>query len=205
MKNRLSILILDDHTIFLKGLKVLIEETYLNCNVHTFSSINSINYFVNNFDDHTLLISDLEIPDEDIFKFFKQIRLQSNIPILVVSMHKKIVAINQSRKIGVNSYILKTDDEYLLKAIHETMMGNDFFSPSVKNLLNSSEAHNIMISEREKELIKYICGGYSNSEIAEKLFIAIETVKTHKRNIKAKLGIETNREIIDFAKKNMIV
>ncbi|MGB1040502.1 MAG: response regulator [Flavobacteriales bacterium] len=205
MKNTKSILILDDHSLFLKGLKVLIEETYEDCIIRTFSSIESLIKTVKNFDLYDLLISDMELPNENIYDLFSLVRSKSRIPILVVSMHKKIVAINQCKKIGVNGYILKSDDEYLSKAINETLLGNDFFSPTVKRLLNSAVAQNILISEREKEMIRCICKGYSNLEIAERLFISVETVKTHKRNIKSKLGLETNHEIIEFANENMII
>ena len=205
MNNELSILILDDHSLFLRGLKALIEETYENCIIHTFNSISSIKHTITDFNRYSLLISDMELPDENIYDFFSMVRENSKIPILVVSMHKKIVAINQCKKIGVNGYILKSDDNFLSKAIEETLNGKDFFSPSIERLLNSSEAQNIIISEREKEMIRCICEGYSNAEISDRLFIAIETVKTHKRNIKAKLGLETNHEIIEFARKNMII
>jgi len=205
MKNTKSILILDDHSLFLKGLKVIIEETYENSNIHTYSSISSLKSSVKDFDKYDLLISDMELPDENIYDLFSLVRSKSRIPILVVSMHKKIVAINQCKKMGINGYILKNDDNFLTKAIHETINGKEFFSPAVQRLLNSSVAQNLIISEREKEVIKHICGGYSNTEIANQLFISVETVKTHKRNIKTKLGFDTTHEIIEFARENMIV
>ena len=164
MKKQLSILILDDHSLFLRGMKALIEETYEGCTIQTYSSISGITKSIKNFNQYDLLISDMELPNENIYDLFNHVRSNSQIPILVVSMHKKIVAINQCKKIGVNGYILKNDDEYLAKAINETLSGKDFYSPTIVRLLSSSVAQNIIISDREKEMIKSICKGYSNLE-----------------------------------------
>lgn len=147
----------------------------------------------------------MELPDENIHTFFSTIRQKSKVPILVISMHKKIVEIIDCIQLGVNGYILKNDEDYLILAIQELLTGKEFYPPEIRKLLNSSETQNLLLSEREKEVLKLIALGYSNIEIANELILSKETIKTHKRNIKIKLDLKTNREIVEFCKINFII
>jgi DNA-binding CsgD family transcriptional regulator len=56
------------------------------------------------------------------------------------------------------------------------------------------------LSEREREILNFIANGVSNQEIADRLFLSVNTIETHRKNIKAKLNARTNRELIQFAR-----
>lgn len=201
---QLNIIMLDDHSLFMNGLKHILAKPF-KVNFRTFNSIKSIEHADLNYNNYDLMISDLDLPNEDIFYFFEKIKQNFTIPILVISMHQKISLIRKCDKFEVNGYILKNDDEFLLNAVCSILAGENYYSPSIKKIINSFSAQKKLLSDREEQVIKYICDGYSNQKIANFLNISIETVKTHKKNIKVKLGVSDTAELIDYAKKNIIL
>jgi len=205
MNKNKSILLLDDHTLFLYGIKHLLREKYKDYNFHSYTSVKQLINEVSSFDKFDLFISDLDVPGENVQEFLKKLREISDIPILIVSSHNKVVAIKNCQEIGVNGYILKNDEDFLIPAAEELLKGKEFYSPSVKKLLNGLVAQNLIISDREKEVIRFMCEGVSNQYIADKLGVSVETIKSHKRNVKSKLGLETTPDIIKFAKENMLI
>ena len=204
MKKQLSILLLDDHSLFLEGIKSLLKKEFTNSKIFSFSSIKQLtdsNLNYNNFD---ILISDLELPGENIFPFLKDIKNKYKLPILVISMHQKISLIKKCKTLGIDGYILKHDDEFLIEAIYNLTIGETYYSQKITHILSEFSLQTKFLSEREEDVIRCICAGESNQMIANKLFVTIETVKTHKKNIKIKLGLKETYEIIDFAKKNIL-
>ena len=179
MNKELNILLLDDHSMFLSGLIKLVEASYPNSVIGAFTSIASLKENVNDYNQYDIFISDLELPGENIFELLKDIRKSSDVPILVVTMYNKIVTINQCKKEGVNGYILKNDDEFLTNAITALLAGGEFYSPKVKQLLNSSVAQNLMFSERELDVMRLICTGNGNQTISQRLDISINPQKEY--------------------------
>ncbi len=74
-----------------------------------------------------------------------------------------------------------------------------------KILVSTDSTPNIELSEREKEILKYVAMGYTNKEIADKLFLSVHTVMTHRKNITAKLGIKTISGLTLYAILNGLV
>ncbi len=93
----------------------------------------------------------------------------------------------------------------LQQAVETTLSGGYFYSPVIESFYKKAEVELSKLSKREEQIIKLIAKGFLNKEIAEKLFISIETVKTHKKNIKLKLGAETTAQLIVYAKSNFLM
>jgi DNA-binding NarL/FixJ family response regulator len=149
-----------------------------------------------------LIISDIELPGEDTFAFLESLRNKvESLPILVVSMHKKNSVIRKCKEIGVKGYLLKDEDEQLQKAIETIINGGEYYSKAIQDFCKKTKSAFINISHREEEIIKLIAKGYSNNDIAKRLYLSIETVKTHKKNIKLKLGVNSTIEITEYANK----
>ncbi|MFY0689329.1 MAG: response regulator transcription factor [Cyclobacteriaceae bacterium] len=201
----LQILILDDHSLYSKGLEKIIQDHFSDSVIRSFSSIKRIREFAINLNDCDLLISDIELPDEDIFQFLKEVMGDfPNLPILVISMHKKLSIIRKCKQLGVQGYILKDEDQYLVQAIQETINGAEFYSPRIQAYYHELSEDLNKISEREEQIIKLICEGHSNQSIADQLHISIETIKTHKKNIKRKIGYTDISELMRYAKERML-
>ena len=205
MKNK-NIIILDDHSLFLKGMTLILKECCINFDISPYQSIKKLKSDKINFDSVDLLISDIEMPEEDTFELFAILKdKHPNLPILVVSMHKKNAVIRKCKTLGIEGYLLKDEDELLNKAIETILDGKEYYSKSIKEFYKASKTTFEKISAREEEIIKLIAAGYNNVEVAEKLNISTETIKTHKRNIRTKLDIYDNSEITEYAKQNFLL
>ena len=201
-----NIVIIDDHSLFLKGLEGLIQEEFPKSTIHCFESIDDCCKVFQNFDLIQLLISDIELPNENVFEFFKCVKKShKNLPILVITMHKKLSVIRKCKRLNINGYLLKDDDDLLHEALKEILLGKTYYSSRIEKLYRLYAKQLNTLSPREEDVSKMIGLGLSNKEIADKLFISIETVKTHKRNIKRKLGLSEHSDLIRYANEHFLI
>ncbi len=204
--NPKRVIILDDHTLFLKGMTLILKECCHSCDVYTYQSISKLKSDKLNFNNFDLLISDIELPNENSFDLFTALKQQfPKLPILVVSMHKKNAIIRKCKAIGIDGYLLKDEDEQLAEAVDTILNGGMYYSETIIDFCMQTKDKSPKLSNREEEIIKLIANGYGNSNISELLFLSTETIKTHKKNIKLKLSINTVSEIVEYAKKNYLV
>jgi len=205
MENK-KVIILDDHTLFLKGMAFILKECCASCDVFAYQSIKKLKSDKLDFNNFDLLISDIELPEEDTFELFTALRnTHPGLPILVVSMHKKSAVIRKCKALKIEGYLLKDEDEQLTKAVETIINGGNYYSNTITTFCNQAKKTLEKLSVREEEIIKLIAGGYSNQNIADKLFISVETIKTHKKNVKLKLDLSTNAEIIEYANKSFLM
>ncbi|CAN5733287.1 response regulator transcription factor [soil metagenome] len=118
---------------------------------------------------------------------------------------------------GITSYLLRDcEKEEILDAIRATSNGEQFFCGKILNevLKTNDEAlptaesvscEGLRISDREGEIIRLVAEGFTNKEIADKLFLSAHTVTTHRKNIMAKLGVNNTAGLVLFAIRNNIV
>ncbi len=151
-----------------------------------------------------------------------EVKLMANqyprIRMLVMSMYHDEKQIFRLIKAGAKGHISKdTNRTEILEAIYTLRNGYDFYAQTITSILlnsyisdddiNSSEKENRQknLSVREMEIFKLIAEGDSNRSIAEKLFISVRTVETHKNNIMKKVGLKTTVDLVKFAIKNNII
>jgi DNA-binding NarL/FixJ family response regulator len=128
------------------------------------------------------------------------------------------VTIVNALRAGVVSYIKKDCDIHeIVDSIRETAAGGRFFCGQILNTirresidvndleLTEFSCEPVNISERELEIITLIAEGYTNGEIAEKLFLSPHTVNTHRKNILQKLGVNNTAAIVMYAVKTQLV
>jgi two-component system response regulator NreC len=140
------------------------------------------------------------------------------IRILILSMHNEEEYVLGAIQAGASGFLPKQDSstELLLQAIRTVARGDDFFSPTVSKMVIKSYLSNIksqqkhpdekhvVLTNREKEILKLFAEGFSNNEIAEKLCLSVFTVKTHKNNIMLKYNFKSTVEMIKYAIRNGI-
>lgn len=140
-----------------------------------------------------------------------------DVRVLALTMHEEQGHIIQMLEAGANGYLLKnTGVDELLSALHAVVRGDSYFSNTVsatllKALTNlqekSRQRHNkdIPLSGREIEVLRLIAQESTNSEIAEKLFISIRTVDTHRRNILEKLQVKNTAGLVKYAIEKALI
>lgn len=138
--------------------------------------------------------------------------------VLILSMYRDESFILKLIKAGAKGHLSRdTDRSEILEAIYTLRNGYEFYAKTITNILLSSylsdkdidhtekESRQKDLSAREMEIFKLFAEGLSNRDIAEKLFISVRTVETHKNNIMKKINLKTTVDLVKFAIKNNII
>ncbi len=131
-----------------------------------------------------------------------------NVQILILSASKNRKQVLDLLTAGIRGYVLKEDNpEELIEAIRAVAAGDEWFSPSITTILVDSLRHkekivHINLTSREQEVLRLMVTGVGNEDIANRLYIATNTVKNHVRNIFRKLEVNTRVEAVVYALDN---
>ncbi len=210
-----KVLLIDDHQVVLESLKLLLRSINDTEVVGTLNDGRQVDTFLltNEVD---LIISDFHMPFMNGIELTLQVRRKHpKVKVLLLTMAEEAHHIREAIKIGVNGYILKkSGKEELEKAISTIINGKRYFSEAVieelaaddNEDLNNHHPNTIQhLTEREIEVLRLIAIEYSSNEIAEKLFISLSTVETHRRNLFQKLNVKSAIGLVKFAIKNGLV
>jgi DNA-binding NarL/FixJ family response regulator len=138
--------------------------------------------------------------------------------ILAITPPQSRIVISKAMENGIISYLLKDcGKDEIIEAIYSTAKGEKFFCGKILDtVLKDKEASEvtktegvscdgIKLSSREVEIIQLVAEGMSNKEIAERLFLSVHTVTTHRKNIMSKLGVNNTAGLVMFAiRQNLI-
>ena len=158
-----------------------------------------------------VLLYDVYSPDGEALEHMRIIRRQfPKINILVLSMSDLESFVLKTIKTGAKGYLSKdTTRSELLEAIYTLRNGFDYYGKSITNILlrgylnqTSNEEEQAELSGREIEVLRLLGDGMTNQEIADKLFVSIRTVESHKSNIMRKINLRTTVDLIKFAIRN---
>ncbi|TQR37383.1 response regulator [Brevibacillus brevis] len=206
----IRVLLVDDHTMIRKGLRVLLE-SYSQIKIVGESHTGNDAILKANQLKPDVVLMDLSLPNGlDGFTASKEIR-KSNplVKIVILTMHDEEIFVQEAITVGAHGYILKNSHgELLFQAIVEVYRGKYFYKTSVsQEIINQwlrSDAKTLpsVLTLREKELVRLIVLGYTNKEMADKLLISVKTVENHKTNIMQKLGLDSKHQLIQYAIKN---
>lgn len=167
-------------------------------------------------DSMQVLIMDYSSSNFSIDDIQKAIAKQPQLKVLVVTPHQAKSVMLRALDLGAISYLLKDcDREEIIQAITETAQGRKFFcgkifhslteDPSETVPMQAISCEGINVTEREAEIIRLVAEGYSNKQIADKLYLSTHTVTTHRKNIMNKLGINNTAGLVLYAVRENII
>ena len=216
---KIRILLVDDHQIILDGLKLMLEgESGIEI-CHTAANGKQALELVKKHH-HDIILTDVSMPDMSGLELAEQIQASGlSTRILMLSVHSGDEYIIRALKAGVKGFLTKQDTtrDELLKAIDNISRGEEYFSPSVEKRImkiyldqtrkntTTETAQEQSLTTRETEILKLYAEGYSNQEIADKLFISTRTVDAHKNNIMHKFKFKSTVEMLKYAIRNKLV
>jgi len=129
-----------------------------------------------------------------------------DVKVLAFSMHEEVQVIRRMLKAGASGYILKNAaHQEVLRAIETVMEGGNYYGQEVLNIMIQSISsdgdaeHEMVLSNREKEVLHFVAKEFTNQEISEKINISVRTVETHKRNLIKKLRVKNVVGLARFA------
>lgn len=161
-----------------------------------------------------IVILDISLPNiGGIENIERMQRLDKKPVILVLSAREDESSVSQAIRSGAKGYLSKSSSKEEIEfAIYALLKGQTYVTPSVTNaLLSSSGKHPIVVNPlsalttREREIMKLLCEGNHNREVAKLLHISPRTIDSHRANIMKKLSISTNAELVQMAIKSGLI
>ncbi len=130
--------------------------------------------------------------------------------ILVLTMHDDPAYLKAVLAAGGSGYVTKTADESeVLAAVRAVSQGRTYFSLSmndalIRTLLGTESApaavpSQDVLSEREREVLMLIAQGYTNQQVADRLFLSVKTIETYRSRLMSKLGFENRAQLVQYA------
>lgn len=210
---KIKIIIADSHFLSRKGLAVLLNEnsdfTLLSEALSTADLVNQAKFYKPD-----LIIIDYSSANFSIDGLQQIVRKFPKAKLLAVTELQSNEIISKGLKIGITSHLLKDcDQDEIVEAIYKTAKGEKFMCGKIVNAVVQDKSaktdeyscEGMNISEREIEIITLIAEGYSNKEVADKLFLSTHTVTTHRKNIMNKLGVNNTAGLVLFAVRENLV
>lgn len=217
MSTKLRILIADDHAVLRAGLHMLLNAEPDMVVVAEASNATQVVQKVLELKPDVVLL-DISMPGATGLELLKELRQKSpESKFLMLTMFDNEEYIRQALSWGASGYVLKqAANTELLSAIRAVGQGGTYLhqehkslffeSPAVRQSvsLEKDDSYN-KLSAREKEILALIASGYTNRQIAEKLFLSEKTIETYKSRLMVKLDLHSRTEIVRYAlQRNLI-
>lgn len=213
VKDKIEIIIADDHMMIREGLKQLLE---LDGTMKVIAEANDGEECLNllNKKIHPdILLLDINMPKKNGIEVLEYIK-QNKIPVkvLILTVHNEVEYLLKAVDIGIDGYLLK-DFSYdeLKEAIDVVISGNTYIQPSLLPALNESMEDYALdkekiecLTKRELDVLRLISEGCSNKKISDELTISERTVKNHISHIFRKIDVEDRTQAAVFAIRNKI-
>ncbi|AII50882.1 hypothetical protein N008_02660 [Hymenobacter sp. APR13] len=211
-------LLADDHPLVIEGIKMLLrQESDIRVVAQATTGAEALRS-LHSHPEVSVAIVDLNMPHMSGVELTRQIRSQRpDVRVLALSMFYDQASVTEVLEAGGAGYLLKnTSKAELSEAIRAVAAGNTFFSPEVGAMLlqnmqssakgrSAAAGHPAELTNREKEVLQLVAREFSNSHIAEQLFISERTVETHRRNILAKTNCKSMVGLIQYALRHRLI
>ncbi|MDM5177067.1 response regulator [Massilia sp. CCM 8695] len=200
MTDIIHILLVDDHPLVRDGLRARLEAVP---HLRVVAEADGGEEALRQAGEHAidLVLMDINMRGLSGIDASAQFRLRyPAIAVLILSMHDKIEYVSQAMQAGARGYVLKdAPGKDIVLAIDTVMAGGIYYSAALARQLARPNVQDNQLSAREQEVLQQLAGGQSNKQIARALDLSVRTVETHRLNIKRKLGIEGQAELIRYA------
>jgi DNA-binding NarL/FixJ family response regulator len=206
MKMALKILIIDDHPILADGMKNLIESSGVGQVVGIAHTAREGLKCVA-CEQPDLILLDIGLPDESGIDTCGTIKSKwPNIKVLALTSFGEYTVVRKMLEKGASGYLLKNAmPEEILLAIESVMQGEIFLSHEIDLLMKKQRQQHVFLTPRESDLLRLIVDGYTNSEIAEKLFLSVETVNSYRKNLLFKLDARNTAILVKMAIEQKLI
>ncbi len=213
----IKIILTEDHQVLREGVKSLIASPNIEI-VGEASNGAELTKLLTAHKPH-IIIMDISLPDISGIELTRQLsQSHPHIKVLILTMFTDETFISQAIKAGARGYLHKnTTREEMLLAIETIYSGNDFFSEHISKIILKSYIEKAkhgddetpnpyeVLSKREIEILKMFAEGFINKEIADRLFISVRTVESHKNHIMQKLNLKTQIELVKYAIRHNLI
>ncbi len=211
---KIRILICDDHTLFVEGIKAMLRaEPWLEIVGEARDGRQAVQLVKELKPD--VLLMDVSMPDMNGFDATRRIReFDESVKVLILTMHDEEELVARCLEAGAAGYIIKdAPASQLLYAIETVQKGERYLSPVVLKKVVAGYVKNSQrprtsydrLSAREREVLKLLAEGLSVKEIASRLNLSVKTVDVHKYNLMRKIDVHDRSELIKYAIQKKLI
>lgn len=214
--DKIKVFIVDDHSIFKKGLTAQLKEFNF---VELIGTAGDGKEFLEKIEIKMpdIVFMDIKMPVMNGIEATEiALKKYPELKVITLSMFGEEEYLQKMLDAGAKGFLLKNIEKGdLEKAIKAVMEGNNYFSEEILTIITSkyinkppsekSDSKTVDISDREKEVLQLLCQGFTNSEIGDKLCISPRTVDGHRANLLDKVGAKNSIGLVTFAIKNKLV
>ncbi|HBS86210.1 MAG: DNA-binding response regulator [Bacteroidetes bacterium GWF2_38_335] len=208
--SKLNIILVDDHSLFRNGLKLLLKSLGVAENIYEAGNGREFLEIIRH-EKVDIALMDISMPVMDGIEATDIAMAEKpDFKIIALTMFGEEEYYLKMINAGVKGFLLKDSDiKIVTTAIEEVMKGNNYFSQEILLKLvvhkEKMQKEPELLSEREIEVLTLICKGMSNQEIADKLFVSKRTVDKHRENLLGKTQSKNTASLIMYAMKNGII
>jgi DNA-binding NarL/FixJ family response regulator len=206
MANKISVLLVDDHSLVRRGFRRMLEDEP-DIKVVGEASDGTEAIRMAKELKPKVIVMDCALPETSGLVATRKIL--ENTPeqiILMLSMHSEETLVRQALEAGARGYVLKNAvDLELPAAVRKVAQGEIVLDPQVARRSALKGERNGGLTTRELEILQFIVDGKSNKEIADQLNLSVNTVSVHRANIMDALGIHKTAELVVYAIRNGLV
>jgi DNA-binding NarL/FixJ family response regulator len=203
------VFVVDDHPVFREGLVTIIQQMpHLHvCGeasnaTQAFEGISRLN--------PDLVLMDISLPGKSGLELLQDVHaLKPDLPVLVISMHDESLYAERVLRAGGRGFIMKHEDpKEIALAINKVLKGHVYASSRIAETILDVFAHArpltgtsdiSKLTNRELEVLSLTGRGKDSHDVAQELHISLKTVDTHRANLKAKLKLRNNTELVHYA------
>jgi DNA-binding NarL/FixJ family response regulator len=198
--------IVDDHKMLVEGLRMLIDESG-TAKVTAVSHDAAQCYRILAGETPDVLLLDINLPDANGVDLCAELKSKyPDLKILALTSYGEYTVVRRMIENGALGYVLKNAmSEEVIAGIEAVASGELFLCHEVDLLMKKQENTAIWLTLRERELLKLIVEGYTNPEIAEKIFLSPETIKGYRKNLLFKLGVKNTATLVKLAIEEKLV
>jgi len=207
MKNYLiDVYIADDHQMVCEGLSELINESGKAHVSRTFNTLETCRLALEERRPDVLLL-DLSMPDGDGVAFCQQtVSNYPNVRIVAVTIHDEYSMIQRMMECGAHGYVLKSSPvEELIEAIVSVWQKRQYVSPQVEAILRVGKSNSVVLTDVETNILRLICDGHTNPEIATLLHLSTETVNWYRKRLLVKFGVKNTVNMVRKVLEEQII
>lgn len=195
-----KLFIVDDHYMVIEGIHSLLkEEQGIEWMGHATNAASCLAFLKTQLPEVVLM--DINLPDMSGIELCKEVKEKyPSVFVIGLSTFNQYSLIEKMMDNGASGYVLKNATrEELMEAINAALKNKTYFSREAAQTMRRDDSIKIVLTRREKEVLGLIADGLTNNEIAQKLFISVTTVDTHRKNLLAKFEARNIASLIRMA------
>ena len=210
-KNKIKILIADDHPIFRKGLKFALNQ---NSDMDVTGEVSNGIELLDKIrkEEYNLVLLDISMGGQNSLDTLKQLKIDKpKLPVLVLSVYPEDTFAVRFIRAGASGYLTKEEDsDILMMAVRKIAQGGRYTSTELTEKLafdfaGQDKPPHEYLTDREYQVFTMIVNGKSLTKIGEDLGLSVKTIGTHRTHILEKMKMENNAQLIQYAILNKVI